>query len=126
MLEGNDGPFALPVVEARPREEDFYDFEARYEIGRTTFVCPAELPSGLTERAQALALEVFALFGCAGFARVDLMLAEPEDELLVLETNTIPGLTETSLLPQAAEAAGIPFDELIARIVERAHVGVAR
>jgi D-alanine-D-alanine ligase len=110
----------LPVVEAVPREEDFYDFSARYTIGRTSFVCPAQLGDALTERAQALALDVFRLLGCRGFARVDLMLEEGTDALYVLEVNAIPGLTGTSLLPQAAEAAGIEFDELISRIVEMA------
>ena len=107
----------LPVVEAVPQGDEFYDFEARYEIGRTSFVCPAELPAELTEQAQELALRTYDLLGCEAFARVDLMLG-PGDELTVLEANPIPGLTETSLLPQAAEAAGISFDELVGRIVE--------
>jgi len=108
---------ALPIVEAIPHEEDFYDFAARYTIGRTSFVCPAELGAQLTTAAQELALAVFDLLGCRGFARVDLMLEEETGALFVLETNTIPGLTDTSLLPQAAEAAGIDFDALIDRIV---------
>ena len=102
-----------------PREEDFYDYESRYEIGMTTFVCPAELPAETTERAQELALEVYRLLGCRGVARVDLML-EQSGELWVLETNVVPGLTETSLLPQAADAAGIGFDELVERILASA------
>jgi D-alanine-D-alanine ligase len=106
----------LPVVEAVPQGEEFYDFQARYEIGRTTFVCPAELPGDLTEQAQDLALRTYEMLGCEAFARVDLMLAAG-GELTVLEANPIPGLTETSLLPQAAEAAGISFDDLVARIV---------
>ncbi len=114
------GDEALPIVEAVPREEDFYDFSARYTIGRTAFVCPAELDEALTERAQGLALDVFRLLGCRGFARVDLMLEPASGELYVLEVNAIPGLTETSLMPQAAEAAGIDFDRLIERIVEMA------
>lgn len=109
----------LPVVEAEPRDEEFYDFEARYEIGRTDFVCPAELPDGLTELAQDLAMRTYRLFGCSAFARVDLML-DAAGDLTVLEANPIPGLTETSLLPQAAEAAGISFDELVGRILELA------
>ena len=109
----------LPVVEAVPRDEEFYDFEARYEIGRTDFVCPAELPDGLTELAQDLAVRTYRLFGCSAFARVDLML-DAAGDLTVLEANPIPGLTETSLLPQAAEAAGISFDELVGRILELA------
>jgi len=123
VLDGaldDDPPQALPVVEAVPLGEDFYDFAARYEIGRTQFVCPAELPAGTDVRAQQLALEVYRLFGCSGFARVDLML-DPTGALYVLEVNAIPGLTETSLAPQAADAAGIGFDELINRLVARAH-----
>jgi D-alanine-D-alanine ligase len=109
----------LPVVEAVPTGDGFYDFEARYEIGRTEFVCPAELPDGVTEQAQEVALRTYRLLGCSAFGRVDLMLGG-EGELTVLEANPIPGLTETSLLPQAAEAAGISFDELVGRIVELA------
>jgi D-alanine-D-alanine ligase len=115
IIEQGGEPQALPIVEALPQEEDFYDFEARYEIGRTRFVCPAELDNEVAERAAAVALDTYRLLGCCGFARVDLM-SEGED-LQVLELNPIPGLTETSLLPQAAEAAGIGFDELIERIV---------
>jgi D-alanine-D-alanine ligase len=118
VLDGPAGPAALPIVEAVPREENFYDFEARYEIGRTDFVCPAELPPGVTERAHEVALAAYALLGLSGFARVDLMLEEGTGELAVLEANAIPGLTETSLVPQAAEAAGIGLDELIGRITE--------
>jgi D-alanine-D-alanine ligase len=109
----------LPVVEAIPRDEDFYDFESRYEIGRTDFVCPAELPGDTAERAQELALRTFELLGCSGFGRVDLML-DGDGGLWVLETNPIPGLTETSLLPQAAEAAGVGFDELVGRVLDLA------
>jgi D-alanine-D-alanine ligase len=109
----------LPVVEAVPRDDEFYDFEARYEIGRTDFVCPAKLADGVTDRAQDLALRTYRLLGCSAFARVDLML-DAADELTVLEANPIPGLTETSLLPQAAEAAGVSFDELVGRILELA------
>ena len=109
----------LPVVEAVPHDDEFYDFEARYEIGRTDFVCPAELPDGLTEAAQELALRTYRLLGCTAFARVDLML-DAGGELTVLEANPIPGLTDTSLLPQAADAAGISFDSLIGRILELA------
>jgi D-alanine-D-alanine ligase len=111
---------ALPIVEAVPREEEFYDYESRYEIGMTTFVCPAELPAETTARAQELALSVYELLGCHGVARVDLMLERDSGELWVLETNVVPGLTETSLLPQAADAAGIGFDELVERILASA------
>jgi D-alanine-D-alanine ligase len=107
---------ALPIVEAIPIGEDFYDFEARYEIGRTEFVCPADLGDDVTARVQALALDVHRLLGCRGLSRVDLML-DAAGEPWVLEANTVPGMTETSLLPQAADAAGIDFEELVARIL---------
>jgi D-alanine-D-alanine ligase len=115
------GDEALPVVEAVVTEGDLYDFEARYEIGRTTFRCPAELPGDVTREAQELALAAHRLLGCRGFSRVDLMLGP--DGLTVLEANTVPGLTDTSLLPQAAEAAGIGFDELIARVLDLSRSG---
>ena len=120
ILEQSGEPAALPIVEAVPEQEDFYDFESRYEIGRTRFVCPAELDPELAARATTIALDAFRLLGCSGFARVDLMLDSSDGELYVLEVNPIPGLTETSLLPQAADAAGIGFDRLIELILAAA------
>jgi D-alanine-D-alanine ligase len=115
-----EDPIALPVIEAIPRETEFYNYESRYEIGMTTFVCPADLPDGVTERAQELALATYKLLGCHGVARVDLMLGQDGGELTVLETNVVPGLTETSLLPLAADAAEIWFDLLVGRILASA------
>jgi D-alanine-D-alanine ligase len=109
---------ALPVVEAVP-EGGIYDFDARYEIGRSTFVCPADLPAEVTAQAQDLAVRVHELLGCRDVSRVDL-LCDADGGLHVLEVNVIPGLTDTSLLPQAADADDIAFDDLIARLVERA------
>lgn len=112
------GDEALPVVEAIPADGDRYDFEARYEIGRTTFACPAELGGGEAEEVTAAALAAYNALGCSGFSRVDLILTGSGPE--VLEVNAIPGLTDTSLLPQAAEAAGLSFEQLVARILELA------
>jgi len=120
VLDGPDGPEALPIVEAIPRGGDHYDFEARYEIGRTDFVCPADLDVHTTERTQALALDAYRVLGCYGFARVDLILDELTGEATFLEANAIPGLTETSLLPQAAEAAGISFAAFVERVLDLA------
>ncbi len=112
------GDEALPVVEAIPVDTaDFYDFSARYTIGGSRFECPAQLDDAVTARAQELALAAHRTLGCRGFSRVDLMLDEDSGELTLLEVNAIPGLTETSLLPQAAEAAGIGFDELVSRML---------
>jgi len=107
-------------VEAIPRGGDRYDFEARYEIGRTDFVCPAELDDATTAAAQTLALEAYRVLGCYGFARIDLMLDHESGESTVLEANAIPGLTETSLLPLAAEAAGLSFEAFVERVLDLA------
>ena len=112
------GSEALPIVEAMPRDGDLYDFEARYEIGRTDFVCPAQLEQSVAAAVSGAALRAFEALGCSGVSRVDLMLGESGPE--VLEVNAIPGLTDTSLLPQAAEAAGLGFDELVERVLELA------
>jgi D-alanine-D-alanine ligase len=110
----------LPVVEAIPRQEDFFNFEARYEIGRTEYVCPADLPDDEARAVSEIARRTYETLGCSGFARVDLMLGD--DGPQVLEVNAIPGLTDTSLFPMAAEAAGIDFNELVERIVESARL----
>jgi len=119
LLEDDSEVRALPIVEARTKQEYFFDFEARYEIGKTDYFCPADVEPEVTARAQDLAVETYRLLGCYGFARVDMILAE-DGALQVLEAQAIPGLTETSLLPQAAEAGGISFDRLVERLVELA------
>ena len=95
---------ALPAVEARPREEDRFNYEARYEIGRTEYVCPADLGAAEGPVLDA-ALRTWDVLGFDGFGRVDMILGD--DGPQVLEANAIPGLTDTSLLPMAAEAAGM-------------------
>lgn len=112
------GEEALPIVEAIPTGGDSYDFEARYEIGRTRFVCPAELSDEQRESVTEAALATYRALGCAGFARIDLILGA--DGPQILEANAIPGLTDTSLLPQAAEAAGLGFEQLVERILDLA------
>jgi D-alanine-D-alanine ligase len=112
------GSEAMPVVEAIPEDGYRYDFEARYEIGRTRFECPADLSDLERDSVIEAALGAYRALGCSGFSRVDLILGEDGPE--VLEVNAIPGLTDTSLLPQAAEAAGLSFEELVGRILELA------
>ena len=120
LLAGEHGEPAqtLPIVEAVPRDRHRYDFAARYEIGRTDFVCPAALEDELAERVRAIAQSAWEILGCRGFARVDMMLGG--DGPSVLEVNPVPGLTDTSLLPQAADAAGISFDAVVARVLAEA------
>jgi D-alanine-D-alanine ligase len=112
------GADPLPIVEVIPGEGDRYDFEARYEIGRTEFACPADLREGEAAAVREAALGAYEALGCSGFSRVDLILGR--DGPQVLEVNAIPGLTDTSLLPQAAEAAGLSFEQLVERILELA------
>jgi D-alanine-D-alanine ligase len=101
----------------RPREEDRFSYEARYEIGRTEYVCPADLGAAEGPVLDA-ALRAWDALGFEGFGRVDMILAD--DGPQVLEADAIPGLTDTSLLPMAAEAAGLEFGRLCERIVELA------
>lgn len=108
---------ALPSVEARPREEDRFTYEARYEIGRTEYLCPAALGASEGQVLDA-ALRTWDVLGFDGFGRVDMILAD--DGPQVLEANAIPGLTDTSLLPMAAEAVGIDFERLVSRLLELA------
>jgi D-alanine-D-alanine ligase len=111
----------LPIVEAVPTESATYDFEARYEVGGATFTSPARLSPEDEAAARATALAAYEALGCSEFSRVDLILGKEGPS--VLEVNAIPGLTETSLLPQAAEAAGVGFDDLIERLLEMAVAG---
>ena len=112
------GDEPLPIVEAILLEGDRYDFEARYEIGRTRFACPAELTQEEERGVTEAALATYRALGCTGFARIDLILGS--EGPCLLEANAIPGLTDTSLLPQAAEAAGLSFEQLVERILDLA------
>ena len=113
----------LPVVEAVPTESATFDFEARYQVGGASFTCPARLSPEDERAVRETSLAAYEAVGCSDFSRVDLMLGEEGPS--VLEINAIPGLTETSLLPQAAEAAGIGFDDLIERLLEMARANHA-
>jgi D-alanine-D-alanine ligase len=116
VLDGD----TLPIVEAIPEQADAFNYEARYEIGRTRYVCPAEIDAEQAAAVTDVALRTWSALGCAGFARVDVMLGEAGAGPQVLEVNTIPGLTDTSLLPMAAEAAGIGFERFVERALELA------
>jgi D-alanine-D-alanine ligase len=112
---------ALPVIEIRPKH-DFFTYEAKYTKGQTDYLVPAPLDKSLESQVKALALRAHDCLGCRDFSRVDFMLAE-DGGPLVLEVNTVPGFTETSLVPKAAHAAGIEFPDLCARLV---HLAMAR
>lgn len=114
------GSEALPVVEIRPRQGG-YDYHNKYTPGATEYFCPAELGAGVVERVQAEALRAFLAVGGRDYGRVDVMLDEGGVPW-VLEVNTLPGMTETSLLPKAAAAVGIGFEDLCERMLRMALV----
>ena len=110
---------ALPIIEVVP-ESGFYDYQAKYTAGCTEYLLPAPLDEKLYADLQQAAVEVFHILGCSGAARIDFMIRD--HEFFCLEANTIPGMTETSLLPKAAAAAGISFDQLVERILAGAGI----
>ena len=110
----------LPPVEVVPKK-GVYDYEAKYTKGATEYFCPPRLAPKVVQRCMEVAAEAVRACGCAGAPRVDMIVPEG-DEPVVLEVNTIPGMTETSLLPKAARAAGIAFPELCLRILAGARL----
>ncbi len=108
----------LPVVEVRPKSGS-YDYANKYTAGRTEYFCPADFEAAVTAQIQQAALAAFHAVGGRDYARVDVMV-QPDGSPVVLEVNTLPGMTETSLLPKAAAAAGIPFPQLCERMVQLA------
>lgn len=117
---GNEQLQPLPVVEIIPGEEfDFFDFTAKYVPGASTEICPAVLDEDVTRKAQQYAVEAHRCLGLRGYSRTDMMIAD-NGELFLLETNTIPGMTPTSLLPQAAAEFGLDFPQLLERLIDQA------
>lgn len=114
---GNDALEALPLIEIIPdSSRPFFDYEAKYTAGVAQEICPARIDAELTARAQRLAVEAHRVLFCRGYSRTDMMLRGRE--IFILETNTIPGMTATSLLPRAARAAGMSFSRLLDRLIE--------
>ena len=116
-------PWALPVIEAVPLGRDFYDFEARYTPGETELRPPRDVDDEVIQEAARVSILASRTLECRGITRVDLIL-DDEGRLWVLEVNTIPGRTDTSLLPKAAEVAGIGFDRVVADMLDLASLDV--
>ena len=112
------GEVAYPIVEIEPHS-GFYDYHSKYTKGMTTYTCPAQLDKELARHVRELAIEAAQVLGCTGVARVDFRLSE-DDEPYLLEVNTLPGMTPTSLVPMAAAAKGMSYDQLVARILDLA------
>lgn len=114
---GNDKLEVFPIVEIVPdKEHDFFDFHAKYTAGITREICPARIDDTLAEKAKTYAKMAHQALGCKGYSRTDMIL--DNKDIYVLETNTIPGMTEISLFPLAAKTAGISFDRLLDRLIE--------
>ncbi len=110
------GDRALPLIKIET-DREFYDYEAKYILDSTRYLCPCGLPVEKEREIQTLALRAFATLGCSGWGRVDFML-DKAGQPYVLEVNTVPGMTDHSLVPKAAKQAGLEFDELVLRILE--------
>ena len=115
---GNDEPVGLPLVEIIPGADyEFFDYNAKYQPGATKEVCPAEVDAALTREAQIYGVMAHKALQLRGYSRTDMIIAE-DGELFLLETNTIPGMTPTSLFPQAAAAYGLNFSAMLEKLIE--------
>ena len=121
VLDGPDGPRALAVTELRPKS-GFYDFDAKYTEGLTDHICPAQIPERITELCLGYAVRAHTLLGCRGCSRTDFRWDDEQGEagLFVLETNTQPGMTALSLVPEQARYCGISYEELVEMLVNEA------
>ncbi|ETR68258.1 MAG: D-alanine-D-alanine ligase [Candidatus Magnetoglobus multicellularis str. Araruama] len=114
---GNIELTPLPLIEIIPgKDHRFFDYEAKYKPGATQEICPARLNANMTEKAQESAMKAHKALDCRGCSRTDMIICD--DTIYILETNTIPGMTPTSLLPQAAQAGGFNFSQLLDHLIE--------
>lgn len=117
---GNEQPESLPVVEIIPKVSEFFDYKAKYEVGGSEEVCPAKIPENIRNQVQKQSVAIFQAIGCADLARVDFIWDEETDQLYFLEINTIPGMTQTSLVPQEAKAQGLEFSQFLDTLITEA------
>jgi D-alanine-D-alanine ligase len=111
---------ALPVVEIIPKVSDWFDYKAKYEAGATDEICPADIPEKIKNEIQSSGLKIFNAIGCKDLARADFIWDDKADVIYFLEINTIPGMTETSLVPQSAKVAGMEFGEFLDKLISGA------
>ena len=106
----------MPIVEILPKNK-IYDYKCKYTAGMSEYKCPAKISEGLSKKIMVDSLKIFKLLGCRGYGRIDFII-DKNDNYYFLETNTLPGMTSTSLLPVAARAHGLSFSELVKKIIE--------
>ena len=119
---GNKTLKALPVIEIIPKAYAWFDYKAKYEAGATDEVCPANIPDEIRDMVQDYAIKAFQTVGCKDLARADFIWDEQSKKIYFLEINTIPGMTATSLAPQAAQAAGMEFGEFLDKLISESKV----
>ena len=125
VVETPDGePEAFPVVEIRPKAAAFFDYAAKYTPGASDEICPAPIDPALESRLRTLGVAAHRALGCSGYSRTDCIVT-PEGRVVLLEVNTLPGLTRESLLPKSAAAFGVSFPDLVQRLIERARTASA-
>ena len=113
------GDKALPVIRLQPHQSHgFYDFDAKYNATDTQYLCPCGLAADDEQRLQALAVKAFEMVGAKGWGRIDAM-QDQDGNFWLLEVNTVPGMTDHSLVPMAARAAGLSFQELVVNILSQ-------
>ena len=117
---GNNPPIALPVIEIIPRISKWFDYKAKYEVGGSNEICPAKIPEDVRKRTQELSIKIFKAIGCKDLSRVDFIWDTKNNKLYFLEINTIPGMTKVSLVPKAANAAGMEFGEFLDKLIKYA------
>ncbi|MGA3291972.1 MAG: D-alanine--D-alanine ligase [Candidatus Microgenomates bacterium] len=115
VVIGNKNPIAFPIIEIKPLKGKFFDYESKYTESGSEEIVPARISKSLAKKVQKIAIEVYKAVGCKGFGRVDFILKN--DRPIVLEINTIPGLTRMSLVPKAAKAAGVSYSRLLDKII---------
>ena len=116
---GSDDPVAFPVIQIVSNNDEFYNYHAKYAAGGSTHLCPAPISAEAAEQAQGMAVAAHAVLGCRGISRTDIML-DAEGNCWALETNTLPGMTDTSLIPDAARAVGMQFGDVCEKLIELA------
>lgn len=122
VLDLGQGPSSLPPTRIVAKAAEFYDYRSKYAAGGSVHLCPTDFPVETNRRIQELALRAHLALGLRDLSRTDVLVPDPArpESLVVLETNTLPGMTPTSLFPEQAAAAGIPFPELCSRLVQQA------
>lgn len=120
VIEKDGEVIALPLVEITPKKNTFFDYESKYAEGGAEEIVPARISDEMTKKVQSIAKDTHTILGCRGYSRTDFIVRKSDNQIFVLEINTLPGLTKTSLLPKAAESAGIDFVKLLDMIIESA------